>query len=34
MLKQTNTIHWELDLDEDDEPEYETIQIFNEILIY
>ena len=26
MLKQTNTIHWELDLDEDDDDEYETIQ--------
>lgn len=27
MLKQTiNTIHWELEFDVDDEPEYETIQ--------
>ena len=26
MLKQVNTIYWELELDEDDEPEYETIQ--------
>lgn len=26
MLKQVNTIYWELDLDIDDENEYETIQ--------
>ena len=27
MLKsKVNTIYWELELDEDDEPEYETIQ--------